>query len=189
MVRYSVIDRVGHPGVDGLDGGGDGVELLCDGLEGVSHGVELSDGGLGGGEYGGLGGGEYGGLGDDGVPHGFDEEGFEVVSDSSQGVVGVEGSSYEELGVGEMLSLGLDIGFFPHCSDSEVRIASHIRKVLGIIVDTSSQISSKHHSRLAQISRKMFEVSLKTTLILRLRKDTGNCQSLTLNHFTSRAIG
>ncbi len=35
MVRYSVIDRVGHLGVDELDGGGDGVELLYDGLDEV----------------------------------------------------------------------------------------------------------------------------------------------------------
>lgn len=61
-------------------------------------------------------------------------------------MVGVEGYSYEELGDGEMLSLRLDIGCFPHCSDSEVSIASHIRKVLGIIADTSSKISSKNHT-------------------------------------------
>jgi hypothetical protein len=48
MVRYSVIDRVGHPGVDGLDGGGDGGELggelLYDGLDELVddsvHGVD-----------------------------------------------------------------------------------------------------------------------------------------------------
>jgi hypothetical protein len=91
-------------------------------------------------------------------------------------VVSVEGCSYEELGVGEILSLRLDIGCFPHCNDSEVKIASHIRKVLGIIADTSSKISSNYHpfDSLKSTAR-CFEVSLQTTLILRLRKDTGDC--------------
>jgi hypothetical protein len=44
MVRYSVIDRVGHPGIDGVDGGGNGVELLYDGVDEVVddsvHGVD-----------------------------------------------------------------------------------------------------------------------------------------------------
>jgi hypothetical protein len=44
MVRYSVLDRVGHAGVNRLDGGGGGVELLYDGVDEVVddsvHGVD-----------------------------------------------------------------------------------------------------------------------------------------------------